>query len=298
MNTMQLECFIEVVENLNFARAARKLHISQPSVTHQINSLEEELDTKLFKRTTRSVRLTDAGQTFYPDAQNMLNIMKFAHTKLHNDSMLKVTPIGIGCHSSFDLNLISRILMKLNSDRSHIHPIIKTIPFQSITNLLRDEAIDILLSYDDNIKKENDFRFTKLTDAVINVVLPSSHPLAAMKAITESDLYGERLIVLNPNRTSSQISEIQRKLFINFDPADVFIADSPEICSCLVNAGFGITLMPSLPFMTNEALVYIPFEPGFTISYGIYSKKNAADSPLKEFISAAKEIMQTEAVPE
>ena len=56
MNTTQLECFVTVAENLNFARAAAILHITQPAVTHQIVSLEGELDAKLFIRTTRSVK--------------------------------------------------------------------------------------------------------------------------------------------------------------------------------------------------------------------------------------------------
>ena len=55
MNTTQLECFVTVAENLNFARAASILHITQPAVTHQIVSLEGELDAKLFIRTTRSL---------------------------------------------------------------------------------------------------------------------------------------------------------------------------------------------------------------------------------------------------
>ena len=46
MNTTQLECFVTVAENLNFARAASILHITQPAVTHQIVSLEGELDAK------------------------------------------------------------------------------------------------------------------------------------------------------------------------------------------------------------------------------------------------------------
>ena len=58
MNTVQLECFLAVADNLSFARAAEQLHITQPAVTHQISSLENELNVKLFRRTTRTVALT------------------------------------------------------------------------------------------------------------------------------------------------------------------------------------------------------------------------------------------------
>ena len=63
MNTQQLECFIQVAENLNFARAARNLHITQPAVSRQIHALESELGARLFDRTTRTVSLTPIGNS-------------------------------------------------------------------------------------------------------------------------------------------------------------------------------------------------------------------------------------------
>ena len=61
MNTIQLECFITVAEHLNFSRASEILKITQPAVSHQIRSLEEELGVKLFKRTSKK-RFTHTGR--------------------------------------------------------------------------------------------------------------------------------------------------------------------------------------------------------------------------------------------
>ena len=71
MNTQQLESFVQVAENLNFARAAEVLNITQSAVSRQINSLEDELGTKLFHRSTRTVALTPAGISFLDDAKEM-----------------------------------------------------------------------------------------------------------------------------------------------------------------------------------------------------------------------------------
>ena len=98
MNTTQLECFVTVAENLNFARAASILHITQPAVTHQIVSLEEELDAKLFIRTTRSVKLTPEGWSFLADAKNILNMTYGAKAKLAHQAREEVRFFGIGCH--------------------------------------------------------------------------------------------------------------------------------------------------------------------------------------------------------
>ena len=68
MNTIQLECFLAVARNLSFSKAAREVKITQPAVSHQIRSLEEELGVNLFRRTSKSVSLTQEGRRFFPDA--------------------------------------------------------------------------------------------------------------------------------------------------------------------------------------------------------------------------------------
>lgn len=82
MNTQQLESFLAVAENLNFARAAESLNITQSAVSRQIHALENELDAKLFRRTSRSVSLTPAGISFYEDAKNFMHDLNTATSKI------------------------------------------------------------------------------------------------------------------------------------------------------------------------------------------------------------------------
>ena len=74
---MQLELrhlryFLAVAEELNFSRAAERLHIAQPALSAQIRSLETQLGCKLFNRTTRKVELTPAGELLLADARNIV----------------------------------------------------------------------------------------------------------------------------------------------------------------------------------------------------------------------------------
>ena len=82
MSTDQLKSFIQVAENLNFARAAEILKITQSAVSRQIHSLEDELGVKLLYRTTRTVTLTPAGISFLEDAKNIMGRLKIAEQKL------------------------------------------------------------------------------------------------------------------------------------------------------------------------------------------------------------------------
>lgn len=99
MNTVQLECFMEVCTCLNFSRAAENLRMTQPAVSHQINSLEAELGTKLFNRTSKSVELTRDGIRFMGPASDALKILRNAKARISEKAFPKccrsALPAGI-----------------------------------------------------------------------------------------------------------------------------------------------------------------------------------------------------------
>lgn len=99
MDMTQLSCFIAVADTLNFAKAAKSLHLSQAAVSKRIKSLEQELNIPLFERSTRSVSLTNAGRIFYPHAKNLLVHEKNIINSLAQIEASGINPIYIGSYT-------------------------------------------------------------------------------------------------------------------------------------------------------------------------------------------------------
>jgi DNA-binding transcriptional LysR family regulator len=81
-----MEYFAEVAELLNFGRAAERLHVGQPAVSQQIRRLERELGQDLFDRSSRTVRLTEAGQRLLPEARAVLAAVERARTAVDGET--------------------------------------------------------------------------------------------------------------------------------------------------------------------------------------------------------------------
>ncbi len=102
MEIRQLRYFVAVAEMLSFSRAAERLYVTQPTLSNQINELENELNVSLFVRSTRSVRLTAAGKELYTNAKLLLNHMEniIRSVRSSNDTTAFSSTLSIGIEDS------------------------------------------------------------------------------------------------------------------------------------------------------------------------------------------------------
>lgn len=292
MNSSQLNCFLAVADSLSFARAAEKLHITQPAVTHQINSLENELDVKLFKRTTRAVELTKEGYSFIPDAKSILNTISMAKVRFSVQEKEAPAPFHIGCHQG-ELHFLPSIIKNMAKLYPNIHPFLKTISSPALLNLLQTEAIDVLFGMQGMDTSKYSCQFRELAKVSISCVMQKDHPLAQKEIITSSDLDGQHIAILDTLNTPSLVLNQQGQLLKNHPTAFVYCCETTEEILLLVRSGMAITFMPDVIPMREDSLAYIPIPNSISVSYGLYYKTLQKKPMLKSFIKVAGEFFQT-----
>ncbi|QIM48240.1 LysR family transcriptional regulator [Pusillimonas sp. DMV24BSW_D] len=243
MEFRQLRYFTALAEELNFTRAAERLHISQPPLSAQIAQLEEELGVKLFYRNSRKVELTDAGAAFLQDVRTVQSRLKDAVQRVQNIHSGLAGRVEIGLSGSHFLGPLPQFISDLAQSHPEIDVVLNEMAPNDQIDALREQRIDISISRQ---SVDDEFLCSRLLwpDPLL-VAMPKKHPLAQHAAIQLPQLTDERFIMLR--RETSRFAE---KLF-NACIADGFtprvthtVAEVPAQLS-LVSAGLGVAVVPS-----------------------------------------------------
>ncbi len=283
-----MESFIQVAENLNFARAAEVLNVTTSAVSRQIRSLEEELDTELFHRSTRTVSLTPAGIIFLNDAKEILAKLQLTTQKIKNHSEANIQIISIGCVSDADLYLMTKLLHCVRTQLPEIHPFLRIISSRSILNMLIHDEIDVLFAFKNEIPMRDSFHYFELEQIPICAALPSAHPLCQKANLSKDHLLSEKIIICNSYEIPSQIAGIQNQLSQQIPPDRTFYSENLQALLTLIKAGYGVAVLPEIP-STDTAVKFIPLQQETPLSYGIFYKNNMHSSTLKRFLKIIKE---------
>lgn len=291
MNTQQLESFVQVAENLNFARAAEVLNITQSAVSRQIHSLEEELGTRLFLRSTRAVALTPDGLSFLDDAKEILTRLQMASLKIGQHSQMNLQILTIGCINELYLDLLSELLARYRKQIPEVHPFLRIVPSRSILNFFFNGEMDLLLGFPDDIPEREGILYQEIAQVPICCVVPANHPFAGRKEIAEAELREQQIILCNSYETPSKAAALQHRLGHLFSPASINYCENTLAALTLTRAGYGIALLP-WNLCPSPDVSYIPVAGMEPISYGVFYKGSTKSHAVKAFLAVAREYTQ------
>ena len=242
MDFQQLRLFIAVAEELHFGRAAEKLHMAQPPVTRGIQQLERELGTKLFDRSTRSVRLTAAGQALVQPAREVLSAVQRARRvalAAGRGEVGRVTLTYAGASTHVLVGVLAREV------RRH-HPGIElglysqSFALPALGRVLRME-MDLGLGRWDVIPA--DIRTRVVADEHLVIAVPASHRLADTDGVHMVELAGEPFVALPPHEGAVLGDRLRRLSHgAGFEAEIVQIAPDSWTAMALVGAAVGCSL--------------------------------------------------------
>lgn len=289
MNTFQLSCFLAVANSLNFARAAEKMNISQPAITHQIKSLETELNVQLFNRTTRLVEITPEGQSFISDAKSMIAIAAQAKLRFSHPENKPIEKLSIGCSSYNHLVLLTESLNMLGKTYPNLHPHLVVVPHEQLYQLLENGTVDVIFDIHDGAKEDSKLTFREIGKSPIACVCEKGHPLAQAQSVSMADLKDQSLIFCNPINLVPEVAKLQWELAEGRSPIDLHFCDSVEASVVLAESGFGMAVLPKFLIPLGTRLAVLDLNDAPELSFGMFYKPYPGDDALRKLIQFAKQ---------
>lgn len=298
MNINQLRYFIAVADTLSFTKAAKKFYLSQTAITLQMKQLEADLDCELIDRSSRPLKLTQAGKTFLKEAKAIVERVDSAIIKTKQSSNGLEGVIRIGYIKGYERSeMISKISIFHEKYPNVLISVYRLASDELAKELLNDN-LDAIITWDStNIKYNDEIGFKKIEDAPLTVALYSSHQFANREYIKRQDLKNESIIYMTPSSTIDSYGDAH---FIDlyhkagFTPDIIFSSNDFESILLMVSSKQGVSIMPNYctkKLENGEGLTFLPLvgEEEYEEIDILYKK----DNPNIEIINRLLELFKT-----
>jgi DNA-binding transcriptional LysR family regulator len=184
-----LRSFVVLAEELNFTRAAARLHLAQQALSAQMKQLEQRLGAQLFARTTRSVELTPGGRALMERVPALLAGLDDALDAARSAARGETGHLTVGLLAAAPLDLTPRVLREFSRRRPAAAVTVRNVPFTDPSGGVRSGETDVAIVWlpfaTDGLEVE-----VLLEEARV-AVLPADHPLAAQTEVRAADLAAE-----------------------------------------------------------------------------------------------------------
>ncbi|WJY26270.1 LysR family transcriptional regulator [Sporosarcina trichiuri] len=241
MDIKQLRYFAAVVAEGGFSGAAAKLHLSQPSLSKAIRSLEEQIGFQLLERTTKRVDLTESGRVFHERALQVLAEMDLFEKEVGEVKIAGSGEVRIGMIESVK-NWIPGVLGWYRQEFPDMHVALKEVLTRpDIEHALRNYDVHACLT--NEFIAEEDIETQPLYEEKLVLVMSAAHRLAGMEEIGLTHIADEPFIITGKGfQTRSNI--LQAFEAEGLVPNICSDADRFETILTLVEAGIGISIIP------------------------------------------------------
>lgn len=242
----KLQTFLHVAQSMSFSEAATQLHLTQPTISHHIKTLERDLGVELFERSGSGLRLTEAGSLLLPRARKLVRETFEIRQMMESMDERIVGQLRIACSTTTGKYILPQFAARFHEQHPGVNiSVLRCTSPLVVPQLLKEEADLGVVSYDacgDGMECQEFFN-----DHII-LIVPATHPWASRRSIDPSDLLEVPLIIREP--TSGTHRALLAELgahSITFDDMDICleIGNSEAIVKA-VEVGFGVSFVSRL----------------------------------------------------
>lgn len=242
MDIRHLEYFSEVARHRSFTKAAQVLHVTQPTISKMIKTLEEELGITLFSRSAKQIELTDAGEAVFSQAQHVLSAFENLTSELSDVMNIKKGSIRIGLPPIASSSVFPRVMGEFNKVYPDINLEIIEVGSKIVERGVEDGTLDIGVVCTLPEKQGVFEMFSFIKDPLMLIVHPE-HPLGARQEITFADLKHESFVLYRDD-FSLHDRIIERCIQSGFHPRVICESSQRDFMTEAVAAGLGVAFLP------------------------------------------------------
>jgi DNA-binding transcriptional LysR family regulator len=243
MELRQLEIFRALAQELNFTKAAARVHCVQSNVTTQIRALENELGTRLFDRLAKRVVLTDAGRRFLPYAERVLSTLDEGRGAVGQNATPS-GPLRIGTPESVLTYRLPRVLSRYRKVYPKVELVFRPYMDQGMVQMIESGELDLAVWMGET-SQQGRLKGLHLQNEKMLFIAGPKHPLAAKKRVTPHDLAGQTLL-LTESGCSYRKKLDQMLSIMSIRPENVTEFSSVEAIKECVSLGMGVGLLPEV----------------------------------------------------
>lgn len=277
MQLHQLRYLLALSEQRNFSRAAETLHLSQPSVSAAISSLERELGTELFYRSRGEVALTAAGEAFLPWARQVLADCEAGRTAVHELLGLRGGRVALGATPSLTTHLLPPVLAEFHRQYPRVRLSVYEAGSQDLVERLDQALLDAALVI--LPVRAASLTTTVLLEEELVLAVSDGHCLAGKGPLRLEQLEGVPLVMFREGYDLRDTT-VSRCRDAGFEPTLAMEAGEMDGVLALAAAGIGACLVPASVIDPGGPLQGLAFA-GARLSrtVGIASRRDRRSSP-------------------
>lgn len=237
---VQLERFVAVAEELNFRKAAMRLHMSQPPLSDTIRQLEDELGITLLSRTRRSVSLTKSGRVFLERAYRILSQLDEAVDVSRAVAHGMSGHLAIGFCPTATYGVLPRVLRRFTQSYPDVSLKFDELATAEQEDALLQKRVDVGLFHAPAVNRGGVLQETVISEPML-IALPGDHPLARHNKIEIAELKRESFILVPPRWGTGFHARVSHACQqAGFAPHVMQEVDRVHTMVSLVAAGMGI----------------------------------------------------------